>query len=180
MAIGRGKNKITRFLGVWLNNKLDESLVKARAKEIVRSTTRILNPKKLSVAQAAYINNMCIVPKLCYILQASRFKQKIINSLQSPILALTNNKMELAKTTNNSTVLHRSIGSCNALWNKLLTKQISGLHLRLNTSGPEEILTLLRITHGMRLIGATENMWHKEVPDICARLWKNNWLAEQC
>ena len=117
---------------------------------------------------------MCIVPKLCYILQVSRFKQKVIDSLQAPLLALTKNKMGLARTINNSIILHRSIGNCNALWDNLLTKQISSLHLRLNTSGPEEILTLLRIIDGMEMIGATENTWHKDPPAACARIWKNN------
>lgn len=169
-----GKNKITRFLGVWLNNKLDETLVKARAKEIVRSTVRTLNPKKLTVAQAAYINNMCLVPKLCYILQVARFNEKIINSIQAPILALTKNRMELTKTTSNSTILHRGIGSCNALWNQLLSKQVFSLYLRLNAAGPEEILTSIRIKQGMQLLGANENSCFKDLPETCARLWKNN------
>ena len=71
---------------------------------------------------------------------------------------LTKNKMELAKTINNSTILHRGIGNCNALWNKLLTKQTSSLHSRLNASGPEETLMLLRIIHGLRLIGQQKTL----------------------
>src|SRR6185295_10647321 len=79
------KTKITKFLGIWLNNKLNKSQVKARAKELVRSTARLLNTKKITDAQISYINNICIVPKLVYMLQVSRLSKKAIDTIQGPI-----------------------------------------------------------------------------------------------
>ena len=98
-------------------------------------------------------------------LQVSRFTKKMIDDLQAPILVLTKHRIELARTISNSTILHRSIGSCNSLWNRLLTKQVFSLHLRLNTAGPEEILTSLRLSQGIQLLGVAENIWFEGLPE---------------
>src|ERR1043165_2814272 len=66
------ENKIIQFLGIWLNCKLKESTIRSRAKEVIRTFIQGLNLKKLTVSQILYINNMCIISKLCYILQTTR------------------------------------------------------------------------------------------------------------
>jgi hypothetical protein len=108
-------NKITRFLGIWLNNKLKETLIKAKAKELVRSTVEGLRAKKMTIAQVAYINNMCIVPKLSYMLQVSKLSKRTIDNIQSPILRLAKNKLGIARTVGTSVMLHRNLGNCNSL-----------------------------------------------------------------
>ena len=45
------KEKLTRFLGIWLNNKLSEKQIKRKAKEVICSTARILNMKKMIILQ---------------------------------------------------------------------------------------------------------------------------------
>jgi ribonuclease HI len=167
-------SKITRFLGIWLNKKLKESAVKAKAKEIVRSTIRGLKTKKMTISQLSYINNMCIIPKLCYMLQVSKLSKGVIDSIHNPIIGLAKNKMEMQRSTRNSIVEHKGLGNCKALWKELLLKQITSLHARLNSSGPEEILTRLRIDKGTQLIGCDKDNWHIDPPDICAKLWRNN------
>jgi ligand-binding SRPBCC domain-containing protein len=164
------KSKITRFLGIWLNNRLKETIIRAKAKELVRSTVEGLRGKKMTIAQVAYINNMCIVPKLNYMLQVTKLPKKMIDNIQSPILRLVKNKLEIARTVGNNVVLHRNLGNCNSLWNQLLMKQITSLHNRLNSSGPEEILTRIRISQGLAYIGALENNWYKNLPNICNKL----------
>ena len=67
-------------------------------------------------------------------------------------------------------ILHRSQGNCNSLWNQLLMKQITSLHIYLNASGPEEILTRIQISQGLAIIEATENSWYKNLPNICSKL----------
>jgi hypothetical protein len=168
------KTKITRFLGIWLNSKLNENQIKSRAKELVRSTTRLLNTKKMTGTQVSYINNMCIVPKLTYMLQTTKLSKRIIEAIQSPIIGLAKHKLGIARTVSNSIIIHRNMGNCNALWNQLVTKQITGLHARLNSTGPEEILTKIRVNQGLLLVGATEESWHKIAPKVCSNLWKNN------
>ena len=169
-----GVNKITRFLGVWLNCKLKDSMIRARAQETVRATIRSLNTKRMTIAQVAYINNMCIVPKLLYLLQTMKLTKAVIDKIQSPLLRIAKNKLEIASTTENSIMLHRNLGNCNSLWNQLIIKQITSLHTRLNAGGTEELVTRIRINQGLLLIGATENDWHNNPPKLCNKIWKNN------
>ena len=109
------KAKITRFLGIWLNSKLNESQIKTRAKELVRSTTRLLNTKKMIDIQVSYINNMYIVLKLIYMLQTTKLFKRTIDAIQSPIIGLAKHKLGIAKTVSNSIIIHRNMNNCNAL-----------------------------------------------------------------
>ena len=168
------KSKTTRFLGIWLGNKLCESQIKTRAKELVRSTVKILNTKKMTGAQVSYINNMCIVPKLTYMLQTSKLSKRALDVIQSPIIGLAKHKLGIARTVSNSIIIHRNLGNCNALWDQLLAKQITSLHARTNSAGPEEMLTRIRISQGLLLIGASEENWYENLPKTIGSLWKNN------
>ena len=124
----------------------------------------------MTVAQLLYINNMCIVPKLVYMLQTSRLSKRAIETIQSPIIGLAKHKLGIAKTVSNSVILHRSLGNCNALWDQLVTKQISSLHARINAAGPEETLTRIRISQGLLLLGATEENWQEASTEACNKL----------
>src|SRR5260363_223970 len=81
-------HNITRLLGVWLNSRLNERQLFLKAKRIVQQTVQALRWKKLTASQLAYINNMCIIPKLCYLLQLSRMSKPLINKIHQPIIRL--------------------------------------------------------------------------------------------
>ena len=96
-------------------------------------------------SQVSYINNMCIVPKLTYMLQTSKLSRRATDVIQSPIIGLAKHKLGIAKTVSNSVIIHRNLGNCNALWDQLLAKQITSLHARINAAGLEELLTKIKI-----------------------------------
>ena len=125
-------------------------------------------------SQVAYINNMCVVSKLTYMLQTSRLSRRAADVIQSPIIGLAKHKLGIAKTVSNSIIIHRNLGNCDALWDQLLAKQITSLHSRINAVGPEEILTRIRINQGLLLIGASEEKWWENLPKAVGSLWRNN------
>ncbi|CAG8856482.1 19065_t:CDS:1, partial [Gigaspora margarita] len=45
----------------------------------------------------------------------------------------------------------------------LLNKQITSLHVRVNTEDPEELVTKIRIRQGFQLMGVTVNNWHQNM-----------------
>ena len=55
-----------------------------------------------------------------------------------------------------------------------MAKQITSLHARINTAGPEELLTRIRINQGLLLIGASEGKWWENLPKAVDSLWRNN------
>src|SRR5260364_351775 len=127
-----GDSKVTRFLGIWLNCKLKESLVRAKAKEVIRATVQQLDKKRITLNQVAYINNMCILSKLCYIFQAVKLLTKAIDQIHAPFLQLAKNKAGFQTTESGATINHKNIGNCKQLKNELVSRQISGLYYRLN------------------------------------------------
>ena len=110
-----GKSKTTRFLGIWLSNKLCESQTKTRAKELVQATAKTLSTKKMTQAQVAYINNICIVPKLTYMLQTTKLSRIAIDKIQRPILRIAKRKLGVVGTIGNSIMLHKNLSNCNSL-----------------------------------------------------------------
>ena len=78
----------TRFLGVWISLKKQESTSILRCKKEVGKITCILRHKKLSASQIIYINNMVLLSKLEYLLANVCLKKKRCNSIYQPMLRL--------------------------------------------------------------------------------------------
>ena len=168
------ENQISRFLGVWINSQLKDAYIKAKAKGIVRGTVLNLAPKKLTLSQLSYLNNICIIPKLCYMLQTSRLSKEALKEIHRPMLKLIKNKMELQISTENFILKHKSLGNCRALDEELFAKQTLSLLKRLNSEGAELLTTSIRLKQGLidaRIVNTQRDLM--KINNIKS-IWKHN------
>ena len=63
------EKEAVRFLGIWIGNKFGKKQIIAKAKQMTRLFTNLMKKKLVSVSQVLYINNICLIPKLEYLLQ---------------------------------------------------------------------------------------------------------------
>ncbi|CAG8808784.1 33544_t:CDS:2, partial [Gigaspora margarita] len=167
-------NSIMRFLDIWLNTKMKETLIKTKAKRIVRAMVISLYPKKLIWGQLAYLNNVCIIPKLIYMLQATRLSEYELQEIHRPLLKLIKNKAELQVTTSTSLLKYKGLGNCRALANKLFQKQVISLYKRLNSTGTEALATELRLRQGFNNTRIVNVMSDLGKIDNIKKIWKFN------
>ena len=118
-----------------MNGKMKGSLIRKKARDIVRQFTIALNWKKLSMSQLVYVNNKCLLPKISYILQLSKLPIKAFNSIHQPYIRMIKHKLDITQKAGNYIVLHKGLLGCKTLAQEIVAKQVTGLQKRLNTKG---------------------------------------------
>ena len=161
-------------MGIWLCGKMKETEIKKKARDIVRSFTFALSRKKITISQLAYLNNMCLIPKLSYMLQLTKVSTRALNSIHQPYVRLVKNKLGITRSVGNHIVTHKGLGGCKALAHDIVAKQIACLQNRLNGRKEIRSLTRLRIKQGFRDACVTNNLWDDEEGMIFRKIWKNN------
>ncbi|CAG8833646.1 4073_t:CDS:2, partial [Gigaspora margarita] len=130
--------------------------------------------EKTYVGQLAYLNNVCIIPKLIYMLQATRLSKHELQEIHRPLLKLIKNKAELQVTTSSSLLKHKGLGNYRALADELFQKQVISLYKQLNSSGTETLATELRLRQGFNDARIVNIMSDLGKIDKIKKIWKFN------
>ena len=125
-------------------------------------------------SQVLYINNVCLMPKLEYVLQNTFLTKKECEIVQQPYVMTAKNKMGLPQTIANHVVLHSRILNMRALGQTLKTKQMLSLLNRLNSKGEAKKITEIRIRQGQIIVGGTDSIWLERIGEIEKKLIRNN------
>lgn len=150
------KKEMVRFLGIWIGNKVQKAEQIARTKKIVGLYTTIIKKKKVSVSQVLYINNICLIPKIEYILQNIFLTRKECEAIQQTYITIAKSKVGLQRTTATHIILHSGILN---LWQALSTKQLTSLMNRLNSNEGVGVLTQIRVRQGQLALGTWLDPW---------------------
>jgi hypothetical protein len=172
------EKEAVRFLGIWIGQKLGKKQIVAKAKQIVRLFANMIRKKIVSTSQVLYINNVCLMPKLEYILQNTFLTKDECEKIQQPYMMMAKNRIGLARTVPNTVMSHSGILSMRILWNALKTKQTLSLINRLNKSCEVKDITEIRIRQGQQITCCTNSIWAEKLEGIELKLLINN-LASQ-
>ena len=118
---------------------------------------KTIRNKKLTLSQLIYLNNMYLVPKLCYILQMSSLSKIALDSIHQPMIRLIKNKVKLSSTMSNFLLAYRNLENCKFLWQELLIQQTTDLHRRLNSVDQDSQLAKIYIKQGLLRANITNN-----------------------
>ena len=92
------EKEAVRFLGIWIGNKVSKKQIIAKAKQMIRLFTNLIKKKLVSVSQVLYINNICLIPKLEYLLQHVYLTKEEYEKIQQLYIIIAKNKIGLART----------------------------------------------------------------------------------
>ena len=133
-----------------------------------------MKKKLVSVSQVLYINNICLIPKLEYLLQHVYLTKEEYEKIQQLYIIIAKNKIGLARTVPTCIISHSGILNMRMLWNVMKTKQTLSLINRLNSKSDIRNITELRIRQGQGLLGYASNIWTENIGEDEAKLLKNN------
>ena len=128
----------------------------------------------MTISQLVYVNNIYLIPKLCYILQVSNLSKIALQKIQQPYLQLIKNKIGMARTAGNYIISHRGMMGCKLLEQELCIKQISSLQNRLNNDGTVLKLAHIRIKQGLLNAGLVAMEWKSKKDKELQHFWKGN------
>ena len=168
------EKEAVRFLGIWIGNKVGKKQIIAKAKQTTRLFANLIKKKLVSVSQVLYINNICLIPKLEYLLQHVYLTKEEYEKIQQPYIIIAKNKVGLARTVPTCIMSHSGILNMRMLWNVMKTKQTLSLINRLNSKSDIRNIMELRIRQGQGLLGYTSNIWTENIGEDEAKLLKNN------
>ena len=168
------EKELVRFLGTWIGYKVGKKQVVAKAKQITRLFANIIRKKLLSASQILYVNNVCLLPKLEYILQSTYLTKDECEKIQQPYILVAKNKIDFTRTQPNSILSHSGILNVRMLWNTLKTKQTLNLMSRLNSKYVVREITEIRIRQGQKISSCTSRIWKEKLEDDELKLLKNN------
>ena len=62
------EKEAVKFLGIWIGQKVGKKQIVVKAKQVVRLFANMIKKKIVSTSQVLYINNICLILKLEYML----------------------------------------------------------------------------------------------------------------
>ena len=131
----------TRFLGVWLNATMENKKSIARIHKSLEDFIPTTRCKKATLAQLVYIYNNVIIPKIEYLHKITHLSESQCHTLERKAIAYLKNRASLLRTASDNILFHKGIVGIKRLWDNYIEAHITSLIQRLNSIGPESIIT---------------------------------------
>ena len=148
------------------------SIVRSEITKFIRLT----NFKKIMNSHIVYLCNTILLPKIKYILSTTFLLEKQTTDLFRPIINLVKWKCFLATSMPTTVITHSSLLNLILLWKNQMDYHFTELSVRLNSTGWDNISTLIRLREAQNLI-ADPNCILFESPNLFELLRITNNLS---
>src|SRR3954454_5851353 len=139
------KKQDVRFLGVWINAEFCKKNNVNRLTEIVNDFVAVTKGKKATITQFKYLYNNVIMPKLEDTHKITPLTEAQCHKIERKAIALIKNKTQLPTTANDNIIHNRNLVGIKKLWDNYKEYHITSLSQRLNSDGPLNIITEIRL-----------------------------------
>ena len=167
-------NTAIKYLDVWLSSGMRKKPIIQKARATVNLAVKTLYGKKMSWSQLAYINNLCILPKVEYMLQAVGLDENILKSIHRPFLVMCKRKLGLAKNIPDWVISAKEMGGTKSLDEELMARQIRAFFIYLNRNDLVGEIVRNRVIQGCSRARLTRDIWLTPDLNKFKGLWKDN------
>src|SRR6266536_3271632 len=105
----------------------------------------MISKKHITSAQAVYINNVVLIPRLEYRLKTSIWDDHVYEELFRPVYMAIKKKHRLPINTHSNILTHKAIGNVKNLWRNQLASQITEFFVSLNSADKASEIVIIRL-----------------------------------
>ncbi len=165
----------SRFLGIWINSKLDQKSNIQRIGNVISDFVNTTKGKKATAAQFCYIYNGVIIPKVEYLHKITHLSDTKCHNLEKIATKYLKNRFHLPITANDNILFHKGLIGIKHLWDNYKEYHITSLIQRLNSDKKDGIVTEIRLRRAQLMLNLTEPIWqtNRDIP-IDMHLIKHN------
>ncbi|GES89606.1 Down syndrome cell adhesion molecule-like protein Dscam2 [Rhizophagus clarus] len=173
LEIGKNKDKVfankgsdpIRILGVWFKADKGDKHIESLVKKEISTILGAIRRKHITHAQAIYIVNAVLLPRLEYRLKTTIWEEKKYEEIFRPVMKVIKHKARLPANCHDNILLHSAQGKLKNLWRNQLAAQITEFLVALNSQTKQADILKIRLKKAQLTLNITSCILTND-PDV--------------
>ncbi|GET56608.1 reverse transcriptase family protein [Rhizophagus irregularis DAOM 181602=DAOM 197198] len=173
LEIGKNNDKVfvnkgsvpIRILGVWFKADKGDKHIEAIVKKEISTIVGAIRHKHITHAQAIYIINTVLLPRLEYRLKTTVWEDKKYEEIFKPVMQTIKHKTRLPSNCHDNILLHSAQGKLKNLWRNQIAAQISEFLVTINSQSKQADVVKMRLKKAQLILNITSCILLME-PDV--------------
>ncbi|GES75350.1 hypothetical protein GLOIN_2v1765740 [Rhizophagus clarus] len=153
IEIEESKDKVTankgsvpiRILGVWFKANKDDKHIEVIIKKEISTVLGAIRRKHIIHAQAIYIINIVLLPRLEYRLKTTIWKDRKYEEIFKPVMKVVKYKVRLPANCHDNILLHSAQRKLKNLWRNQIATQVTEFLVVLNSQSKQADILKIRL-----------------------------------